>query len=135
MANWYGAARSNYFFVKDPEAFRNEFSKYPLEVIENQGGPKDSFLLLPTGEYGDFDTWIYDGDEGEEEEFDVLEKVAPHLKDGHVAIIMTTGAEKLRYLTGYAQAINNKGERREVNINSIHELAKEIGEHIEHCSY
>ena len=41
-------------------------------------------------------------------------------------IIVGNGYEKMRYLTGFAVAINNKGERRHVTVEDIYELAKQI---------
>jgi hypothetical protein len=38
---------------------------------------------------------------------------------------MGAGAEKLRFITGYAEAINSKGERVSVNIDTIYDLAKQ----------
>jgi uncharacterized protein YciW len=39
---------------------------------------------------------------------------------------MGTGYEKMRYLVGYAIAINNRKERREIDLAQIYELAKQV---------
>jgi len=56
----------------------------------------------------------------------LIDNIAELLVDGEVAIFYEIGNEKLRYLTGYAVAVNNKGERREVSLYSIEEIAKEL---------
>ncbi len=48
---------------------------------------------------------------------------------------METGAEKLRYLTGWAQAINSRGETRTLNLEDIYEIAGPLGEDITAVSY
>jgi hypothetical protein len=54
-----------------------------------------------------------------------LGELSEHLMDDSIAIVMGAGAEKLRFITGYAEAINSKGERVDININSIYDLAKQ----------
>lgn len=58
-----------------------------------------------------------------------MEEVAKHLADGEVAIFIEVGSKKMCYLVGVATAINNKGETRCVNLDSIYELAKELDAH------
>ena len=125
MANYYGSARSNYFKVKDPVAFEEALFNVP--DIEIQGSIEKGFCVLVSG--GDAGGWPSMGwDDETEEEFDidVPQIVSEHLVDGEVAIFEEAGAEKLRYLVGYAEAINSKGERRAVSLNDIFKLAAEL---------
>ena len=62
------------------------------------------------------------------EEFDFMEELAPHLADGSIAVVVASGAEKMRYVCGWASAVNNTGKQVYININSIYDLAKkELG--------
>lgn len=133
MANYYASCRSNYFNVKDDDAFNEEMSAIPsIEVRNTEKG----FVILgdcPDG--SGWPSWIYDEETGEESEIDLPEIVSKHLVDGDVAIFMESGAEKLRYVAGYAEAINNKGERKSINLAQIFELAKELGTNVTDASY
>lgn len=124
MANYYGQTRTNYFLVKDAEAFKQEISKYPVEVITQQ---KDGFTL-----HGFMDADLDGGGNIENygEDADWGEFFARHLADEWVAIIMSSGAEKYRYINGYATAYNNKGEEMFISLEDIYTLATQIGEKI-----
>lgn len=86
--------------------------------------------LLSEGEFGGWPS-LRDGDEtDEEEEIDVFQGVAAHLQEGSVAIFIEVGAEKLRYLTGHAIAVNSKGQTAEVRLSEIYDLAKVLGDEV-----
>lgn len=124
MANFYGSCRTNYFTVKDPDAFIAAMAPIPsIDVVRET---HDSFLIL--GDDPDGGTWpafVWD-DDGDETEIDLMTIVSEHLIDGEVAIFMEAGAEKLRYITGCAVAINNKGEVKAIGLQDIYNLAKEL---------
>ena len=123
MANFYGSCRTNYFKVKDDEAFEQAMSEISgVNVITNADGYG---LLGDDPDGGTWPGWIWD-DEGNETEIDITEIVANHLIDGEVAIFMECGAEKLRYIVGCAIAVNNKGEHKIINLRSIYDQAKEL---------
>jgi hypothetical protein len=130
MADWYGQARSNYFRVKDEEAFRLALGEVDIEVYSDSDG---RVCLLSEDEYGGWPSWIY-GDE-EDVEFDLATVVSGHLCDGEVAVLIEVGAEKLRYLTGVAVAVNSRNEVRVINLESIYEVAKDLGANITVASY
>ena len=52
--------------------------------------------------------------------------IAKYIPDDEVFIWMHNGSEGLRYLTGYAYAINNKKQLKEVNLNYIYKLAEKL---------
>lgn len=124
MANYIASCRTNYFKVKDSEAFIEEMSKVPnIAVTEEAKG----FIIL--GEDPDGAGWPsfgYDDETEEEYEIDLPDLVAEHLADGEVAIFMESGAEKLRYIIGQALAINNKGEYRVIGLDDIYTLAQDL---------
>lgn len=78
---------------------------------------------------------IYDEETGEETEIDYQEVFKRHLADDYVAIIVGAGAEKLRYISGYAIAFNNKGESVGVNLQDIYLLSKPLGNKITQAEY
>lgn len=126
MANYYGSARSNYFVVKDEEAFLLDMEKIPGIIIE-RGKVDASFCVL--GDDGDGAGWPsggYDEDNDVEFEIDIVESVYPHLADDEVAIFMECGAEKLRYVSGYSIAVNNKGETETISLDEIYELGASL---------
>jgi hypothetical protein len=123
MANWYGAARSNYFRVKDAEAFEADMAKYDVELWSKDENP-DLLAMSAAGDDGDDGDWpSYDSET--DEDFEFIDKVWPHLAEGEVLVMKTIGSEKMRYLTGYAVAVNHRGEKVDINLNNIYDLAKQ----------
>lgn len=124
MANWYGTSRSNAFRVKDLEAFKKALEPWEIEVAERGDG---RVALFPTTEDGDFPGIRY-GDPDEdgfetEKEFSFEEYVVPYLVAGEVAINICSGAEKLRYVTGYANAFHSDGRVVGICLDDIATLA------------
>lgn len=114
MANYIPFARTNYFRVKDNDAFIKWLDEIPgLEYYQDGKG----FCIL-------FDEgipfWFYDDETGEERELLFMNELSAFLAEGEVAIAMEVGFEKLRYLTGVAIAVNDKGEELDVSINDIY---------------
>ena len=126
MANYYANCRTNYFKVKDNDAFELAMAPIPdIEVIITPGTME--YCILGNNEDGrGWPVWIQGVESDTEIEIDLPNMVAEHLQDGEVAIFMEVGNEKLRYLNGYATAINNKGERRDIGLNDIYDIAKEL---------
>ena len=132
MANYYSTARTNYFRVKDVDAF-NAWAKeyednYRVEVVDKE----DTFAILFDSESG-VPTWReVDGDY---DDIDFMDELSKHLADDEVAILHQAGAEKLRYINGYAIAVNNKGERRTISLDDIYTFAKELGKNVTLAQY
>ena len=116
MANWYGTSRSNYFKVKDEEAFREWVESRDLEVFENLVG---QWGIAPSSMSGDGSWPSYDNEV--DAAIDFQAELIEHLAEGQVAILMTIGAEKLYYLTGYAVALAWDGRRMSVDIADIYD--------------
>ena len=116
MANYEGASRTNYFKVKDESAFRAWAEKFSLEVIEQDG----LFGVLPGNtDEGTFHLF----DEELDDTRDICDDIAEHLTDDSIAVVMEAGHEKLRYVSGWAVAINSKGERVQIVLDDIYEQA------------
>jgi hypothetical protein len=136
MATYTSSARTNYFRVKDVDAFNKwikQFSGLETIVQERQGTVGILFDDgVPTYRWG-----TIEGDEIDfnEVEIDFMEELALHLADEEVAVLQEVGAENLRFVNGYAIAVNNKGERRDISLENIYDLAKELGSNITRAEY
>lgn len=124
MANWYGTSRSNYFRVKDEAAFRKFVDATGVECFVDN---KHRFAVVADSvNDGNWPSNIYkqyeDGTE-DYEDIAFIDELAKHLADDEIAVLMTTGAEKLRYVTGVAVAIKNDGSYVEINIDDIYDVA------------
>lgn len=119
MANWHGSARTNYVKVKDYDALVKFLDGIPVEVHPHPNA--ENFVMFqPTdNDSGDF-SYQYLDDDGDEMYWSWQEAVCPHLVEGQVLILMTVGSEKLRYLTGYAEAYAWDGRNVGININEIY---------------
>ncbi|MEE8056406.1 MAG: hypothetical protein V3T17_01025 [Pseudomonadales bacterium] len=128
MANYYASCRTNYFRVKDEDAFEDAMAKIPsIRMIKEE---KVFFILGDCPERSGWPSCVYDEKKNKDVEIDLPALVSSHLADDEVAIFMEVGAEKLVDLRGYAEAINNKGERCTVNLDSIYKLASKLGSNI-----
>jgi len=140
MANYYGSARTNYFKVKDEQEFLDALEDVPdIEVVRENIPPHcpdgivpDDFdfggygILVSDGDCGGFPSMYMDTETSEDKELDLGGLIAEHLQDGEVAVLMECGAEKLRYVIGWAEAINSKGERESISLYDIYGLARKL---------
>jgi hypothetical protein len=121
--------------VKDIEAFKTRLELFTaLEVKVEKMNGKDYVCLINSNENG-FPFDVYDDILGEYVEIDWEGIFSQHLQDGSVAIIMGAGAEKLRYIHGYAVAFNNKGETEQVHLVDIYKIAEKLGTDIQKAEY
>lgn len=144
MANFHGAARSNYFQVKDPEAFKAWATTVPfLGVWEtnklfdnNPVAPAEmEEMLLQRAFFGVYSACPDSGmwpstvenkdDDSKTTDLDIVLALAPHLADGQVAVLMEVGASKLTYLAGSAVAFDNTGKRVQIQLSDIYKQAAE----------
>ena len=119
MANWYGSCRSNYFHVKDVDAFKNWLSQYDAQFIEKDGmvgfySTDPDSGGLPTRYVDDDDLTDCDSDT-----ISVLDEIQDHLAENEVCIILEVGAEKLRWLSGMGWAIGHTGEIVQINLQTV----------------
>ena len=119
MANWYGTSRSNYFRVKDKDAFLKWAEVRGLGVFKNE---ESADLFAIHGGSTDDGSWPSYDMEGDTE-IDLVAELAEHLAKGQIAVLMEIDAEKLRYLTGVAIAINHKGRVVELTLSDIYRKA------------
>jgi hypothetical protein len=137
MADWMGSARSNYFRVKDEEAFKAWVETLPGVVAEQKeeaklpdadapGRSEKRHCLLETDGYG-WPSSRWDPQTGDQRELDLYAELSEHLLPGEVAVLQEVGAEKLRYLTGVSVAVNSAGETIVVDLDEVYEKVKEAG--------
>jgi len=130
MANYYASARSNYFRVKNEAAFKDWCNKVNLDWWTRDnlpGHPGETFYAISPAHPGDCDGWPstrLDDEECEEIDIDMETELPQHLDPRDVAVLMEVGAEKLRYLTGYAVAIHATKPAVYLSLSSITELAR-----------
>jgi hypothetical protein len=111
-------------------------ANYEVTVIEQKIGEETGYGILDADSDGGGLQWSQFNEETDEYDdlaWEVI--IGNHLKDGEVCVLMETGAEKYRYLSGWAIAFNNKGETRRVDITDIYNLAKELGTGITQAEY
>ena len=124
MATYYETSRSNYFLVKDIDAFKKELELIKsLKITTSEQDGKTYLCLISENENG-FAWDVYD---------EVM--FSRHLQDDSVSIIMGSGAEKLRYIHGYAIAFNNKGETKMIHLTDIYKIAEELGKDVKRAEY
>ena len=124
MANFYGTARTNYFKVKDEEKFKEFVNSMPdLHLIEDGEGRFGFYSESPDS--GCFPSSYWDDETDEDIDIDIVGETAEHLAEGEVAIFMEAGAEKCRYINGWATAVNHTGEYVNISLMDIYKLAKE----------
>lgn len=123
MADWYGSALTNYFRVKDEDAFRAWAEAAYLCAFEEDG----RFGVYSLDEYGGWPSNVEDDDApGGERSFDIVDELAVHAAEGEIVVIIEAGAEKLRTITGSAIAFRASAsgvERIALALNDIYELA------------
>jgi len=129
MANFNGSGRTNYFRVNDIEAYKQELKPAPVE-LKTSSSDSDLVCLLSNCETGSFSTYNED-----DEEVCAIDITVRHLKDKEVAIFIESGSEKLRYISGHAQAVNNKGEYKNISLTDIYSLAKTLGSNVTTAEY
>lgn len=137
MANYYCSVRTNYFHVKDPEAFREfmqtvvtcEDDVHVWEEIDRNGD-----LTFGFGCYGSVLGVITNGTDGDEEyedDYDFEEfvyQLSEHVAPGDAVIMMEVGNEKLRYLVGSALVITeNHFEYLDLNTIAMECAAQLLG--------
>jgi hypothetical protein len=137
MANWYGTSRSNYVHLK-PETIPILSELFDMELHQRQDG---MYCIISDGD--DVPQIIFWNDEDDEDRAALLEELGAPVTDCnlldviHLCLIddvfvwVSSGAEKARYVTGFATAISPEGEiLRHIDLNDIYQ-----GEDWTHAEY
>lgn len=119
MANYEEAWRTNYVKIKDTDKLTKALEPFDIEVWANDG-----FTAFGGTYEGGFPQWGEDS-ESEEIEFSFAEHVCPFMEEDQILIAMSVGHEKLRYVSGWAQAYNQKGEFIQIALFDIYKMASD----------
>lgn len=128
--DYIGSCRSNYFAVKDEEEFKRWCERTHLTFT--QGNPKEFIFNGKRYNYVGFYKEdgglpsIMDDENGDAQDVEFMEELRKHLIPGSVAIVQEVGSEGMRYLTGYAMAINSKGKIVSIGIEDIIDKARKL---------
>lgn len=143
MTDWTGTAHSNYFAVKDLEAFEVAIKPYEL-TIKTGVGAEAGRVALVEDHYGtgwpitagcddyvpDPDTPDANGDPScgsccgpKHESRTLYQVVASHLQEGYVAVFAEVGSEGDRYPMAWALAINPAGQTVTLDLDEIFDRA------------
>lgn len=131
MADYNATARSNYFRVKDKQKFAawcESLKLTPIQEIDNTTRDTLHGFLVNTGN-GAVPT------HRDDEEMDFFGELSTHLADEEVSIVVEIGAEGMRYLSGFADAVNSKGEVVSVCLDDIYEKAAKLGNNLTEAAY
>jgi len=127
MANYYGQARTNYFRVKDAEAFIAEMSTLPVQVIthEDEEAGDTFYGFMDDSQDGAGLSWsTWDDETDEDIEINWIDVLQRHVAPGWSAILMEVGSEKYRYFNAYAVVVTESGHK-ELNLEDLaHEVAR-----------
>lgn len=125
MATYYGVGRSNYVKVRNMEAFEDFIGNFgDLEIIHDDEG---RVALTTDSDGGEYPHYFYDEERDIEiEDYNFLEDLSKHLVDesDNIFVWMSSGHEKLRYICGFAVAINAKGHVEAVGLEDIYNKCK-----------
>lgn len=119
MANYYAKFRSNYFNLKNRDAFIAWTATVPgLEPVFRSGQfQQNTVTLLCDGSMPDMN--------GDDLEINLTDELAAHLSEDQVAILMEVGSEGMRYFCGYAIAVNPEGKTIQMSLDDIYGKAME----------
>ena len=147
MANAIAKSRTNYFRVKDLDAFKADLAAYGIstngwdqagyaDIVLDDGPdntPKESIALFVEGVWPSFDEdFVADRLELEEgqtppQKYAAIEDlIAAHLINTDVAVITGVNSEKMRWIDGYSVAVNARGEKRSLRLDDIYDIANQI---------
>lgn len=130
MGNYNATARSNYVRVKNLAEVRRLLAERAPEITICESHKNPGTVAFLVGGMSDTGCWpsIYpldaDGrpdDDAVPDEFGDF--LAPHLEEGEVLILVEAGAEKLRYVAGWARAVrvrNGAVESLTVSLDDIY---------------
>ncbi len=135
MSSWIGSARTNYFAVKDRAGLEKALAPFEIAI---EAHPEDlAFVSLRTDdEWGGMPSIAYIESEEDEDGmvedqevfFDPVEHICPFMREDQLLVIVESGAERLRYITGVANAYSADGRHVGISIDDIYEKAvKELG--------
>ena len=125
MADFLATSRSNFVLVKDVQAAIESLKPYDIPIHRHPTN-SNAIMLAGCGDNGTF-SLSYVDDTDDEIYLDLAEWSATHLQQDQVLVLVSVGAEKLRYISAWAEAYSWKGEVVTVDLfdtlfRKIHEI-------------
>lgn len=120
--NYVMQCRSNYFRVRNTKRFLRWCSFFGLEHWSWIDPANSKPFYAIANDNGD--GWPSSHPETNDE-VDFAAELRHHLDPRDIAILFQTGAEGLRFITGYAEAIHADGRSVGVGLHSIYDLARQ----------
>lgn len=115
---WIGTSRTSYARFKDLAVLAAVLAPYEV-IVSPSSDLDDAACLLSQMEDGGWPRFTED-----DQELDLPSIVAEHLRAGEVIVFQSVGADKLRYVSGYSEAITHDGRRITVDLDDIVARAK-----------
>lgn len=109
MADFYATSRSNYVLVKNVDAAIASLKNYDIPIHRHPTN-KNAIMLAGCEADGTFSFSYTDDETNENVHLDLPEWASTHLVEGQVLVMVSAGAEKLRYISAWAEAYTWKGE-------------------------
>ena len=127
MADFLATSRSNFVIVKDVQAAIESLKPYDIPIHYH---PTNSYAIMLAGcdDNGTFNSSYVDED-GDEIHLDLAEWASSHLQQDQVLVLVSAGAEKLHYISAWAEAYTWKGEV--VTVDLLDVLFKKIYEKLD----
>lgn len=103
MANWFGAARTNYFRVRDPEAFAKWARACSLSTLRLE--QIDLWAVVSETDTGAWPSSVEDPEvECGYRHFDLITELLTHVMPGEVVVCVEVGARSVHRLSANATA-------------------------------
>lgn len=135
MANYCCTIRTNYFHVKDADAFREFMSRVygsedSVELWEEKD--KNGETVFGFGVYGGI-SGVRNSSDDDDEDFDetaydeFIDGLQKHVRSDDAVIILESGNEKMRYVIGSATIITSDGyEYRNITDYAVERASKRL---------
>ena len=108
MADFYATSRSNFVIVKDVQDAIESLKPYDIPIHRHPTN-KNAIMLAGCNSNGTFSSSYMD-DNNEDVYLNLVKWCKTHLQQGQVLVLVSAGAEKLRYVSAWAEAYTWKGE-------------------------
>ncbi len=132
MANYDSCVRTNYFHVTDEDKFMDLLENHIVgedNILDFSKLAEDGSKVFGFGCYGSIDGYVEnkfeedaDADYGK-----MIKEIQKLLPDGECFVLVNSGHEKLRYVSGGAVFATNKEVRYHALLDWVESQAKELG--------
>lgn len=119
MADYIADCRSNYVRAKNPKRFKDFLMEYDVQIIEDD---EERIGFISNAQEGI--PSLVDDDGEYRCTVDEDERLPKFLAEGEVLVIYEIGRESMRYLIGYAVAINWDGKVCHTSLDEIYSRAE-----------